>query len=136
MGRGSFARGISRDALKAAGYEVKSTRSASPNAGKAAEDALYGWLDILGIAYLPQYRWGAELEPPRRYVSDAAIPAARLLIEVNGRAHIAGFEKYLTDMRRTRAAYRAGWVILPFSPDEAKDGTASLEIQALLEGRP
>ncbi len=134
MGRGSFARGVSRDALKAAGIEVKPTRPTAPNAGKAAEDALYGWLDILGIPYLPQYKWGAELEPPRRYVSDAAIPEARLLVEIDGRVH--GIQdKRERDLERQNLGTFAGYAFLRFTPEQAKDGTASLIVQKYLEGR-
>lgn len=134
MGRGSFAAGISRDALKAAGYEVTATRRTAPNAGKRAEDALYRWLDILGIPYVPQYRWGAELEPPRKFHSDAAIPAARLLIEIDGGVHGIG-EKRARDLERQNLGVLAGWRFLRFQPEQARDGTASLFIQRFLEVR-
>lgn len=135
MGDRTLSSGISPEALARAGVEVPKPRPVSPNAGKRAEDALYGWLDILGIAYVPQYRWGAELDPPRKYHSDAAILAARLLVEVDGRAHLAGYERFTADMRRRRAATHAGWRLLAYTPDEAVDGTASLDIQTFLEGR-
>ncbi len=107
----------------------------SPSAGKAAEEALYGSLRLLGIDFEPQYPWGTTLRPPRKYVADAAIPAARLLVEVNGRAHIAGYEKYAADMERHRSAVFAGWVTLAFTPEQAKDGTAALEVERYLEER-
>lgn len=109
-------------------------RTAAPNAGKAAEDALYRWLDILGIAYLPQYRWGAELEPPRKYVSDAAIPSARLLIEVDGGIHGVQ-DKRERDLERQNLGTFAGYAFLRFTPAQAEDGTASLMVQKFLEGR-
>ena len=130
-----FSAGISPDALKRAGIEApKATRRAAPDAGKKAESALYGYLNILGVDYCPQYEWGKHLEPPRKFVSDAAIPAARLLIEVDGRAHIAGYERFIADMERRRLATHAGWRILAYTPDEAENGTASLDIQKFLEG--
>ncbi len=110
-------------------------RASNPDAGKAAESALYGYLDILGIDYRPQYAWGKQLEPPRKYVSDAAVPSARLLIEVNGRAHIAGYEKYAADMERHNLATFAGWAILAFTPEQARDGIASLEVERYLKQR-
>lgn len=137
MPRRSFASGVSAEALARAGVEVPRApgRAAVPNAGKAAEQALYRFLDLLNIPHAPQYPWGRELEPPRRYQSDAAVPAARLLIEIMGGAHIAGKDRLNRDIERSRLAAHAAWVILPYTPEEAVSGAASLDIHQYLANR-
>lgn len=112
-------------------------RSPRRQAGKEAELALYNHLGLLGVSFNPQYSWGATLTPARKYVADAAVPPLKLLIEVEGRAHIAGIEKFETDQERRNLAMMAGWRILSFTPKQAKDGSAALIVQAfvLREGR-
>jgi len=131
-----FSSGISPAALARAGIKVAKTGGkASPDAGKQAETALCQTLTLLGIDHVPQYEWGKGLEPPRKFQSDAAIPAARLLIEVDGRAHIAGYERFCADMERRRLATHAGFVLLAYTPAEAENGTAALDVQKYLESK-
>jgi len=137
MPRRSFAGGVSAEALARAGVEVPRApgRAAAPNAGKAAEQALYGFLDLLRVEYVPQYAWGRELDPPRRFQSDAAVPAARLLIEIDGRVHGVN-EKRERDLERQNLGTLAGFSFLRFTPEQAKSGEASLMVQKFLEARP
>ncbi len=116
------------------GIEAPKRPGGNPDAGKAAEEALYGFLRILGIEFEPQYPWGKFLEPPRKYHSDAAIPSARLLIEIDGGIHGVG-EKRERDLARQNLGTFAGWHFLRFTPEQAKDGTASLEVERYLKAR-
>lgn len=128
-----FSAGINPEALKRAGVDVKGTRTPRGN-GKAAEDALYQFLDILGIPYQPQYPWGRELNPPRKFVSDAAILTWRVLIEVDGRVHGVQ-DKRERDLERQNLGTLAGWAFLRFTPEQARSGEASLTIQRFIRSR-
>lgn len=124
-------------ALEAQGVpaQAKARAKGSGGAGERAEAALYATLTALGIAHEAQYPWGALLDPPRRFCADAAIPELKLLLEIDGRAHIAGYARFTADMERRRCAVHAGFVLLAYTPDEARNGTAALDIQRYLEGR-
>lgn len=139
----SFSSGIHPDALaragitppKATGRPQKAQRTApGGKAGQKAEQALCRWLDILGIEYVEQYGWGAALNPPRKFVSDLAIPAARLLVEVDGGVHGVQ-DKRARDLERQNLGVMAGWHFLRFLPAQAISGEASLFIQKYLEAR-
>lgn len=136
MPRRSFAGGVSAEALARAGVEVPraSGRAAAPSAGKAAEQALYRFLDLLNIHHAPQYPWGRELDPPRRYQADTRISGTRLLVEVDGAVHGIA-EKRERDLVRQNLAVKADWVILRFTPAQAKSGEASLFIADYLKER-
>lgn len=100
--------------------------------GSKAEEALCGFLTLLGIDHRPQYPWGKELDPPRKYVSDAAIPSARLLIEIDGGVH--GIEdKRARDLERQNLGTFAGWRFLRFLPAQAESGEATLVIQRFID---
>jgi very-short-patch-repair endonuclease len=63
--------------------------------------------------------------PDRRYRVDAAIPDAKLAIEINGWSnHGKSLSKFQSDHRRTRALLLAGWRVLPFTHKEALHETA------------
>lgn len=126
---------ISPEYLKRHGIEApKPTRASSPQAGQKAEAALYGWLDILKIPYVPQYEWGKLLTPPRKFQSDAAILSARLLVEIDGRVHGVQ-DKRERDLERQNLGIKAGYLFLRYTPEQAISGEASLDIQKFLEGR-
>ena len=96
--------------------------------GERAEQALYASLSALGIAYISQYRW----HPVRRWQSDAALPAHRLLVEIDGAVHRVHRDKWERDLEKSNAAQEAGWAILRFTPAQALDGMAALEVQRWL----
>lgn len=132
---GRFSSGISPAALARAGIKVaKTKRKASKTAGKAAETALSRSLTLLKIAHEVQYPWGKSLSPPRKFHSDVAIPAARLLIEVDGQVHAIS-DKRRRDLERQNLGVKAGWRFLRYTPAEAENGTAALDVQKYLEGR-
>ena len=99
--------------------------------GELAELALYASLSALGIAHEQQYRW----HPVRRWDSDAAVPGAKLLVECDGEIHRVHRDKWMRDMERHNAYTALGWACLRFTPAEALDGTAALEVQRWLAGR-
>ena len=99
--------------------------------GEVAEQALYASLTLLGIAHEQQYRW----HPIRRWESDAAIPEAKLLLEVDGGVHQAFKDKWERDRERHNAFTALGWSCLRFTPAQAVDGTAALEVQRWLANR-
>ena len=96
--------------------------------GELAELALYASLSALGIAHEQQYRW----HPVRRWQSDAGLPAHRILVEIDGAVHRVHRDKWERDLEKSNAAQEAGWFILRFTPAQALDGTAALEVQRWL----
>lgn len=137
MASRSFASGISPEALARAGITPPKATGGQRRAGgtgEAAELALYRWLDLLGVDYVPQYRWGADLNPPRKFYSDAAVPSARLLIEVDGGVHGVQ-DKRARDLERQNLGTKAGWAFLRYLPEQAKSGEASLDVQKYLAAR-
>ncbi|MBB5361352.1 DUF559 domain-containing protein [Deinococcus humi] len=121
-------------ALPSRGPQKAQQTAQGVRAGEKAEQALCRWLDILGIGYAEQYMWGAALNPPRKFQSDLAIPAAHLLIEVDGGVH-GVHDKRARDLERQNLGVLAGWQFLRFLPDQAISGEASLFIQKYLESR-
>lgn len=101
--------------------------------GERAEQALALGLRALGIEHEQQYAWGKQLNPPRLFRADLAVPAARLLVEVEGGAHIAGLARFQRDQERRNLAVMAGWRVLTFTPAQALNGTAALEVQRFLK---
>ena len=96
--------------------------------GEEAEQALYASLKALNIAYISQYRW----HPVRRWQADAGLPNYRLLVEIDGAVHRVHRDKWERDLEKSNAAQEAGWAILRFTPAQALDGTAALEVQRWL----
>ena len=82
MGRGSFARGVSRDALKAAGIEVKP--------GDFGSDLEAALANAVHLAGLPRPEREAEIVPGRKWRSDFFWPDARLIVECEGGTYSGG----------------------------------------------
>ena len=100
--------------------------------GKRAEIALSQSLALLGIAHETEYPWGKELNPPRRYRSDVAIPEYRLLCEIDGQVHSIR-SKREGDIARQNAGVMAGWAFLRFTPAQARDGSAAVQVAEFLK---
>ena len=119
-----------------------------PRAGAKSEDALYAALVAAGYTdmgeseahhdddvrrmFLRQYPWGAYLDEPRRFSSDAAFPFASLLIEVEGGAHgVQRMRKH--DVLRRQLAESAGWRVLSVLPEQVRDGSAVELVRKAIE---
>lgn len=77
--------------------------------------------------YVRGYAWGLYLTPPRKYQSDAAIPALRLLFESDGGAHYATRRQGVHDTERRGLASTRGWVVVALTPEQI-DGDEGQEI--------
>lgn len=100
--------------------------------GQEAETALSQSLALLGIPHETEYEWGKELTPPRRFRSDVAIPECRLLCEIDGQVHSIR-SKREGDIARQNAGVMAGWAFLRFTPAQARDGSAAVQVAEFLQ---
>jgi very-short-patch-repair endonuclease len=105
---------------------------AGKKSGEVAEAALIRDLRLAGLAVEEQYPWGKEAG--RRYRSDAAILAHRLLLESAGGVHRIR-ARYEGDLERSRIATDLGWTVRAYSPAEALDGSAAADVLRYLEGK-
>ena len=117
------------EAQEAAKGAARSGSGSRP--GERAERKLLADLRLLGLDPQEQYCWA----PGRKYRSDAAFPAQKLLIECDGRVHGVHEDKRLRDMARSNLAASLGWTILRYSPAQALDGSAALDVARYLEAR-
>lgn len=101
--------------------------------GKDTERRLEESLRLLGVPIEPQYPWGKELTPPRKFVADVRISGTRILVESVGRAHIAGGDRLDVDTERSRLAAQGGWIIWPYSKAEIESGFAALDVAEQLK---
>ena len=97
------------------------------------EETLAAQLAQAGIAFERQY---AYAPPPRKLRADFALPAFRLLVEVNGgifnqKAH-GSVTGVLKDMDRGNEAAIAGFFMLRVTPDEVADGDALALVRRFL----
>lgn len=118
------------------------TRTAKPKAdapeprrtGSRLEALLAEQLEVRGVQGLVrEYRFAA----PRMFRADFAIPAIRLLIEVEGGTYgvsrhtsPAGYRK---DCEKYRAASLGGWVLLRYVSKDVTTGIAAKEIAEVVE---
>lgn len=126
---------------------AKPRRRRAAKAGGAAERALYlelvarGFVDVgkpvSGSAaadriFARSFAWALDAEPPREFRSDFALFGARLLVEIDGGAHRASRRQLAHDTERRRVAVACGWTVLPFTPEEVREGRAISDILAHL----
>lgn len=99
-----------------------------------------GYIDIhnatratpVGSVYVREFAWGTYLSPPRLFRFDAALPAQRVAVEVDGGAHAAGRKKQRTDTERRGLAASMGWRVVALTPEQIDDGRARDVIRAAL----
>ena len=100
------------------------------------EAALAMMLRAYGVEHEREYRFA----PPRRWRADFAIPARRLLIEVEGGVHSGGRHVrgagYEADLCKYNAAALAGWTVLRYSTGMVTSGEAIAEIMEHLHAAP
>ena len=123
--------------------------SAPKRDGSHTEEALYaaldkaGYIDLgyvgggyidIGTYYQRGFPWGLYINPRRRFQADAAFPAARLLIEVDGIAHKIG-SRQKGDVLKSQLAQAAGWRVLHLLPEQVHDGAAIELVRAALARR-
>lgn len=85
--------------------------------------------------WMRQFPFGSFLEPPRGFAFDAAFPAERIAVEVDGGAHAASVKQFKRDRERRGLAGAAGWIVVAVSPEEVRDGTAMERVTAALLAR-
>lgn len=136
---------------KCAGKVAAPTAPAAPaaprvKAGAVSEAKLCALLDLLGYmdinnatratpvgtCYVREYAWGLYLSPPRLFRFDAALPAQRVAVEVDGGAHAAGRKKVKSDTERRGLAASLGWRVVALTPEQINDGRARDVIRAAL----
>lgn len=101
---------------------------------------LLGYMDInnatratpVGTCYVREYAWGLYLSPPRLFRFDAALPAQRVAVEVDGGCHAAGRKKVKSDTERRGLAASLGWRVVALTPEQINDGRARDVIRAAL----
>lgn len=87
-----------------------------------------------GNVFVRGYAWGLYLDPPRKFQADAAFPAARLLVEVEGQVHSIKGKRH-GDVLRRQLAEGAGWRVLSVLPSQVHDGTAVRLVREALAAR-
>jgi len=88
---------------------------------------------------LPEPVTEHRFHPTRKWRFDAAIPSAKVAIEVNGGIwtrgrHMRG-SGYIGDRMKINAAQILGWIVLEFATDQIKSGEAALTIAEALATR-
>lgn len=100
------------------------------------EETLAMMLRAYGVPAEREYRF----LPTRKYRADFAIPARRLLVEVQGGNWTAGRHTrgagYAADLERQNAAQLAGWVILQYTTDQVVSGEAISQIMEFVQREP
>ena len=78
----------------------------------ALEKQVADFLDMKGIAYIPQY--------PLRlgYIADFALLDKRIIIEVDGKRWHSGKQKQKKDRFRDYMLKRAGWTVIRIKEEE------------------
>ena len=113
-------------------YEKKPKAQKIPKLSEP-EERLAFHLKAEGITFEREFKWC----PGRKYRADFAIPALRLLIEVQGGVHSGGRHTrgkgYSDDRLRSNLAVSYGWRILEFTPGHIKNGDAINLIKRVLE---
>ena len=97
---------------------------------------LKAWFAAYG---LPEPVTEHRFHPTRKWRFDAAIPSAKVAIEVNGGIwtrgrHMRG-SGYIGDRMKINTAQILGWIVLEFAPDQMKSGEASVVIAEALATR-
>lgn len=131
-----------RDAATLARVGSTPTPAATParrRDGSATEDALYaallaaGFMDIDSMPppvdypvptihwFLRDYPYGRAIG--RRWRADLGFPWARVLVEIDGRAHNIEARRK-GDIEKKRAAEEMGWRIVTLHQSEVRDGSA------------
>lgn len=108
--------------------EPVARRSPLPRYPNKGEDSFAQQCRLCGLpAFERQYPFA---KPHREYRADFAWPAYQLIVEINGGTWRKGGGAHshpvsiVHDMERTQVAVWLGWYILPFTPDEVKNGHA------------
>ncbi len=111
----------------------RTPRVSSEQTQSKGEATLAMMLRAYGVEHEREYRW---LEG-RRYRSDFAIPAKRLLVEVQGGHWISGRHNrgsgYAQDLVRMNLAQLAGWTVLQYTTDMVVSGEAIAQIMEFLQ---
>lgn len=106
-----------------------------PPVASAAEEAFALHLRAAGIVAEREYRFAY----PRRWRADFAVPAAKLLIEIEGGIWSGGRHTrgagYSADCEKYNAATLAGWSVLRFPSAAVRSGMAINAVQEYLSTR-
>lgn len=88
-------------------------------------------------AGLPKPERQHKFHPVRKWQFDFAWPDKRLAVEIEGGTWSQGRHTrprgYAADCEKYNAAARLGWVLLRFTGDMVKDGTALATVKSALE---
>ena len=107
-----------------------------PAKASKGEQTLAMMLRAYGVQFEREYRFA----PPRRWRADFAVPARRLLIEVQGGHWVDGRHNrgsgYAADLERQNAAQLAGWTILQYTTDMVTSGEAIAEVMEFIQREP
>jgi very-short-patch-repair endonuclease len=97
------------------------------------EEALAMMLRAYGVEHEREYRF----HPPRRWRADFAIPAHRILIEVEGGTWTAGRHSrgkgFDADCEKYNTAALQGWKVLRYSTGKVISGEAIVEIMGAIQ---
>lgn len=100
------------------------------------EAALAMMLRAYGVEHEREYRFA----PPRRWRADFAVPARRLLLEVEGAIHTNGRHTrgsgYEADLEKYNAAALAGWTVLRYSTAMVQSGEAIAQVMEYIQREP
>ena len=74
---------------------------------------------------------------PRRFRFDIAWVGPMIAVEINGRGRHQSWTGYTTDLEKMRIATKAGWRVLQYTADDARNrlGMIADDVRELLEQR-
>lgn len=93
----------------------------------------------LRVAKLLTYSRKYKFDPWRRWRFDFAFVKEKLAIEIDGGMWINGRHNrasgVIKGMEKQNVSEAAGWMVLHFTPEQVRDGSALAAVEKLLPGR-